>query len=187
MPPYNITGCSRGDRNFALSWSYAAFQLAPPRRLRRPRRSRRKSRCDHVAQRSERCDTRTQPTSVRVGVRSLVGPAHTPARWTIGGTRSAPLFVCLFVGVLCRLRHGASPPSLLMCSNMISHNYLLHGGLLTTLGGLLCSAAEGEVSCVVVEPSPSTSAGAVAPSLESIGTTCCDAAGSTTAAGHTGG
>ena len=56
-----------------------------------------------------------------------------------------------------------------------------------TLGGLLRSAAEGEVSCVVVEPSPSTSAGAVAPSLESIGTTCCDAAGSTTAAGHTGG
>ena len=38
----------------------------------------------------------------------------------------------------------------------------------------------------MVEPSPSTSAGAVVPSLESIGTTCCDAAGSTTAAGHTG-
>ena len=60
-------------------------------------------------------------------------------------------------------------------------------GILSYLGGLLCSAAEGEVSCVVVEPSPSTSAGAVVPSLESIGTTCCDAAGSTTAAGHTGG
>ena len=38
------------------------------------------------------------------------------------------------------------------------------------LGGLLRSVAEGEVSCVVVETSPSTSAGAASPTDESTGT-----------------
>ena len=130
---------------FALSWSRACCARTPS--------TSRALRCDRCP--TPRALRHPGPTHERwrLGPGGLFGP---PALVMIDGTRAPTLGLC-FVGVACRLRHVASPPSQLMsyhdattCLSQLSHTR----GPLTTpprLCMLLCSSGVEPSLCAAAQ------------------------------------